>query len=76
MLRQHTLRFINKFRFSIKRPSELTSNDHNYNFEENPGYNKKIIDAKNQREQIRKRVEIMKAESIKFLEVTDFNGNQ
>ena len=74
MLRLKALKRLNQLKYSIKRPSELTSTDKNYNFEENPEYNQKIIEAKEQRDQIRKRVEIMKAESIKFLEVTDFNG--
>ena len=68
------LRHSSRSFFSIKRPSELNETHKNYNFEQEKQYNQKIIKAKQQREDIKKRAELLKAESIKFLKVTDFKG--
>ena len=58
----------------INRPSELTEAMPNYNFEENPAYNKKIIKAKEQIGKIKNRIKLRKIEESKYDGLTKLEG--
>lgn len=69
------LRILKRNKQSLKRPSELSKNQLNYNFEEHKEFNNKIKEASDQIEVAKKRLQLKKAEIKKFDEVKEFRGN-
>lgn len=74
MKKQNLMRLIMNTQNKIVRPSNLPEGTQNYNFEESVGYSKKIENALNQKEDLKKKMVIKDLKKEEISKIQSFKG--